>query len=435
MVVAAPGLDVVEEVVSPQITINAKLTCDAETLNNAIAKPLSIIPNKPSNPVYGYFLLRVARNEASLESFNGSIAVAYKFEVSSKDSFEVCLPAKLLSEIVSKLTGKLTLAFDENGCKLKSSSSGQYRIPVISSEQFPEVDRLKDPKSLTLPGDILCGMFELGMFASKDEARGIIAGVCFQLSDGKAKAIATDGKRCALHEQLLACDDGALESFVVSAKEVLSVLKKLIDQQDEAVLDLDVNLLRLSIEKTRIQKGQKKTELELPETKTEQLTIVCRLLNGRYPEVESIIPQSFSEVIECSRKELIDVLERCAILASDTQHVFLELKGEVLDCSIKTPNGDILERVDISTKAKKFQQFINVSHWLEALNSLSSEKVILQTIESGVSKPTIIEPIGCNRFLHLVMSIVKAENPPVPVESEVVPVQEEEVQEGGDAPF
>ena len=137
------------------------------------------------------------------------------------------------------------------------------------------------------------------------------------------------------------------------------------------------------------------------------LIITTRTLEGKYPNYSQLIPDDFSKIFNFNTKDLIDALERIAVLA-DQQSSVVKIKLDNNDlASISADAQDIgnaNESIPVSYTGENFDIAFNVRYLLEGLRVIASENVILKCNLS--TTPAVLVPEdNLNSFTYLVMPV------------------------------
>lgn len=197
-------------------------------------------------------------------------------------------------------------------------SGAKFHLPVFNSDVYPEPPAVEATEAATLPGTLFSALAEAAFAASADTGRPVLQGVRLRPAEGSLVALACDGTRVAR-----ATASGVawtLPETVVPAAGLVLAARAL-----------------GAAESVRVAAGQGALELSGPET-----TIRLRLLEGRYPDVEALLPGEYATVIELDRSALTAALERAAVVtgsAAQLHLVRLVVGADGLSCRAEAPEG------------------------------------------------------------------------------------------------
>ena len=124
-----------------------KLTCSQTELNMHLSLVSRAVPSRPSHPILANVLLAATDNaqQLSLTGFDLSLGIQTSFAVEVQASGNLTLPAKLLADIVARLPeGNVTLESDENQMVTLTSSSGEYQVRGLASDDYPSLPTMDE---------------------------------------------------------------------------------------------------------------------------------------------------------------------------------------------------------------------------------------------------------------------------------------------------
>ena len=383
-----------------------KLVCSQAELNTALQLVSRAVASRPTHPVLANVLLTAdaGTDRLSLTGFDLSLGIQTALTASVESSGAITLPARLLGEIVSRLSSDspITLATDEAGEQVElKSSSGSYQMRGMSADDFPELPLVESGKAVKVNARALLTALRGTLFASSsDEAKQLLTGVHLHF-DGKAmEAAATDGHRLA----------------VLSLADALDVETTVSSEMDDQGENFSVTLPSRSLrEVERLIAGWRSDD---------QVSLFCdkgqvvflaadqvvtsRTLDGTYPNYRQLIPDGFARSFDVDRRAFIAALERIAVLADQHNNV-VKVSGdntsELLEISADAQDvGSGSESLSAEFTGDAVQIAFNVRYVLDGLKVMDSDRIVLRC--NAPTTPAIISPkdddIG---FTYLVMPV------------------------------
>ncbi|ABM76757.1 MULTISPECIES: DNA polymerase III subunit beta [Prochlorococcus] len=383
-----------------------KLVCSQAELNTALQLVSRAVASRPTHPVLANVLLTAdaGTDRLSLTGFDLSLGIQTALTASVESSGAITLPARLLGEIVSRLSSDspITLATDEAGEQVELKSlSGSYQMRGMSADDFPELPLVESGKAVKVNARALLTALRGTLFASSsDEAKQLLTGVHLHF-DGKAmEAAATDGHRLA----------------VLSLADALDVETTLSSDTDDEGENFAVTLPSRSLrEVERLIAGWRSDD---------QVSLFCdkgqvvflaadqvvtsRTLDGTYPNYRQLIPDGFARSFDVDRRAFISALERIAVLADQHNNV-VKVSGdstsELLQISADAQDvGSGSESLSAEFTGDSVQIAFNVRYVLDGLKVMDSDRIVLRC--NAPTTPAIISPkdddIG---FTYLVMPV------------------------------
>ena len=383
-----------------------KLVCSQAELNTALQLVSRAVASRPTHPVLANVLLTAdaGTDRLSLTGFDLSLGIQTALTASVESSGAITLPARLLGEIVSRLSSDspITLATDEAGEQVELKSlSGSYQMRGMSADDFPELPLVESGKAVKVNARALLKALRGTLFASSsDEAKQLLTGVHLHF-DGKAmEAAATDGHRLA----------------VLSLADALSVEATFSSDMDEEGENFAVTLPSRSLREVERLiagwRGDDQVSLFCDKGQVVFLAadqvVTSRTLDGTYPNYRQLIPDGFARSFEVDRRAFISALERIAVLADQHNNV-VKVSGdpasELLQISADAQDvGSGSESLSAEFTGDAVQIAFNVRYVLDGLKVMDSDRIVLRC--NAPTTPAIISPkdddIG---FTYLVMPV------------------------------
>ena len=296
-----------------------KIVCASSDLKSQIALVSRVVPSRPEPLVLGNILLVAdeINQKITLTAFDGSLGIATSFQGEVLEEGIVALPAKLLSDIVSRIGElEITLYCDteaaDNFVTTLTAGSSKLQINGMDGSEFPELPTVNNAHAISLPVAIIQESLKSCLFAASTElSKQVLTGIHVAgsneenvLEDSWLEFAATDSHRLAVVRAFLEDDaENALSPDILPKLENLGVtiparalreLEKIIEGQAEIKMRYDESQI-------------------IFEAGSKILTTLR--LTGAYPPYERLIPVDFMRTIVCDRKDLIGSLELVSVLA------------------------------------------------------------------------------------------------------------------------
>ena len=369
-----------------------KLVCSQSELNTALQLVSRAVASRPTHPVLANVLLTAdaGTDRLSLTGFDLSLGIQTALTASVESSGAITLPARLLGEIVSRLSSDspITLATDEDGEQVELKSlSGSYQMRGMSADDFPELPLVESGKAVKVNAMALLKALRGTLFASSsDEAKQLLTGVHLHF-DGKAmEAAATDGHRLA----------------VLSLADALSVETTVSSEMDDEGENFSVTLPSRSLREVERLiagwRGDDQVSLFCDKGQVVFLAadqvVTSRTLDGTYPNYRQLIPDGFARSFDVDRRAFIAALERIAVLADQHNNV-VKVSGdstsELLQISADAQDvGSGSESLSAEFIGDAVQIAFNVRYVLDGLKVMDSDRIVLRC--NAPTTPAIISP-------------------------------------------
>ena len=380
-----------------------KVVCSQSELNGALQLVSRAVATRPTHPVLANVLLTAdaGSNRLSLTGFDLSLGIQTSLAASVETSGAITLPARLLGEIVSRLSSDspITLAVDDSGEQVQLTSlSGSYQMRGMSADDYPDLPMVESGMTLKLQPERLVQALKGTLFASSaDEAKQLLTGVHLKFNQRALEAAATDGHRLAV----LNVDDALQDEAVTDA----------VDDEGFAVT-LPSRSLR---EVERLMASWRSDEPvslfcdrgQVVFLAADQM-VTSRTLEGTYPNYGQLIPDGFTRTFGMDRRALIAALERIAVLADQHNNVVKfssQPEDGVVQISADAQDvGSGSESLPATLEGDAMQIAFNVRYLLDGLKAMGTDRIVLHC--NAPTTPAVLRSDDASEaFTYLVMPV------------------------------
>jgi len=320
-----------------------------------------IINNNNTLPILDNFLFQLDGNSLTVSASDLETTISSKLDVESSEQGNVCIPARLLLDTLKTFPEQpLTFTVEDNNIVEISSNHGKYALAYASGEEFPSAVELKDPTATVLQGDILATAISKTIFASgNDDLRPVMSGVFFQFSSESLTFVATDAHKLVKYTREDVTANETAE--FIMPKKPLTLLK---------------NILAGSEEDVTIEYNDSNAKFMFDNTE-----MVCRLIDGKYPNYEAVIPKENPNKLSIDRTQFLNSVRRVSIFSNKTTHqIRLKIAGAELNISAEDIDysNKAEERLTCDYQGDDMQIGFNSRFLTEMLNNLTSDDVSLE---------------------------------------------------------
>ncbi len=285
-----------------------------------------VINNSNTLPILDNFLFELNNSELTISASDLETTMSSTMNVESDTEGSVAIPAKLLLDTLKTFPEQpLTFIVEENNTVEISSNHGKYALAYANGEEFPKAVALENPSSTTISGDILANAISKTIFAAgNDDLRPVMSGVFFQFSTENLTFVATDAHKLVKYTRN---DVSASETAeFIMPKKPLTLLKSILaGTDDEVIIEYNDSNAKFTFESS---------------------VLICRLIDGKYPNYEAVIPRENPNKLTIDRNQFLNSVKRVSIFSNKTTHqVRLKIAGAELNISA--------EDIDYSNKAEE----------------------------------------------------------------------------------
>ncbi|MEB3157296.1 MAG: DNA polymerase III subunit beta [Cyanobacteriota bacterium] len=381
-----------------------KLVCSQAELSASLQLVSRAVAARPTHPVLANVLLTAdaATNRLSLTGFDLHLGIQTTLPASVESSGAVTLPARLFSEIVSRLSADspITLSCEEGQEQVELTSlSGSYQMRGMSADDFPDLPLVQSGTPIQLDPQALVKGLRATLFASSaDEAKQLLTGVHLHLDDAGFECAATDGHRLAvLRLPRLPADTPSAEPDTPGEPFAVTVPARSLRELERLLAGRPSNdPLSLFCDRGQVV------------LLWADQVLTTRSLDGTYPNYRQLIPASFSRSISLDRRAFTSSLERVAVLADQHNNVVkiaLDDARGLVTISVDAQDvGSGSEEVAAEVEGEPIDIAFNVRYLLDGLKAISSDRVRMRC--NAPTTPAVLTPVGEDGdYTYLVMPV------------------------------
>lgn len=343
----------------------------------------AVSANSPLPVLSGIMIQAVARG-LILTASNISMTIEYKIakdldKLSVDNAGEIVVPARYFYEIIRKLdAGSVRLEVVDSLILSIQSANTQFRLCGMDTAAFPRMHNIDHPSThqIKLNNSLLKKLIKRVIFAiSTSETRPILTGVFLQIDHHSLRLVATDGIRLAQ----------VVDSLDISASPAISSLNAVIP--GTTLIDLSKMLSEAEDTTTEIEIGNKQIRFV-----SNGMMVQSALLEGSYPSVANLIPESHLSEVIVNTGVLLRVVERVSILAGECVTLSV-LPSHKLQLNSKSAEvGDVQEEIPLEhIEGEPFRVSFNGKYFRDILRAIDSETLSIKF--AGKERPVVLQPV------------------------------------------
>ena len=320
-----------------------------------------VINNSNTLPILDNFLFELNKNELVVSASDLETTMSAVLEVDSDSEGNIAIPARLLLDTLKTFPEQpLTFVVEDNNTIEISSNHGKYALAYADGAEFPKAVTLSDPSSTTMIGDILATAINKTIFATgNDDLRPVMSGVFFQFTTEGLIFVSTDAHKLVKYERNDVKASQVAE--FIMPKKPLNLLKGILaGSEAEVVIEYNESNAKFTFENT---------------------TLICRLIDGKYPNYEAVIPKENPNRLMIDRTQFLNSVKRVSIFSNKTTHqIRLKIAGAELNISAEDIDysNKAEERLSCDYQGDDMQIGFNSRFLVEMLNNLNSDEVSLE---------------------------------------------------------
>lgn len=277
-----------------------KFIASSATMLNHLQAISRVINSKSTLPILDCFKLELKGNKLTLTAADSETRLETWIEVNNAEGEgSLAINAKNLLDPLRELPDQ-PLTFDINDETLEVFiyyHNGKYNFVGLKGDEYPEPKPLKEETSmsLTIEADMLMSGINRTVFATADdELRPVMNGIYFDTTSDNLTFVASDGHKLVRVTTTEAKGEGR-SSFILPKKPA-NLLKALLPKETGTVtINFDENNAYITMSDYKM---------------------ICRFVEGRYPNYNSVIPQNNSNTVTLDRLTLLNALKRVSVFSN-----------------------------------------------------------------------------------------------------------------------
>lgn len=364
-----------------------KFKISRDTLLKSLNLVAGVVERRQTLPILANVLIVLEGDHLALTGTDLEVELVGRLQVApGSESGEVTVPARKLADICKSLPdgSEIDFSVKESKVTVKSGRS-RFTLSTLPAREFPNVEDSMGTHQLTLKQGQLKRLIDRTGFAmAQQDVRYYLNGMLWELNDQHLRVVATDGHRlamCTLPEKVSVSGEGDIQ-VILPRKGVLELARLLMDDEADIAIVIGSNHIRAM---------------------TEDFTFTSKLVDGKFPDYQRVLPRSPNKIVLGSRLELRQAFTRTAILSNEKYRgVRLKLSENTLDILANNPEQEEAEEtVSVEYPGDALEIGFNVSYLLDVLGVLSGEQIKLSLADPNSS--ALLEESEEGDSLYVVM--------------------------------
>lgn len=366
-----------------------KVNISRKNLEEGILKVSKAVNYKSPLPILTHILFKTeGEDKIKLLSTDLELGIETIIKAQILKGGSFCIPARVITDIVTQLIDEdVVLELKEKILEIRTNNS-KYNINILEEEDFPVFPKPKNIPNLVLEKKNFKKTIKDVIFASSqtEDMRTTLTGVLFNIKGQNLTLVTTDGRRLAKVEQLLKEVFPKEERLIIPAKSLQEV-QRIATEEGEILVFINEGQVFFKFDET---------------------TIYSRIIDGKFPNYNQVIPSSYNIKIIINREKLLQSLRRALILACEKDSpklIKIELsKNKMIITSATADMGNAYEEIELEEKeGNNIKIAFNGKYIADFLSNVSPENVVMQFTHS--EGPTAMRLEKDNNYLYIIMPV------------------------------
>ncbi len=373
-----------------------KFTVSSSALQSLLATTGKVISNKSSLPILEYFLMELKDGQLTVTTSDLETTLIGSITVENVEREGViAAPGKLMLDSLKEFPEMpLTIEVNDTTWEIQIVwNSGHLSIPGASAVSYPAVQSMgSESKNITLDVDMLINGINRTIFATADdELRPVMNGVYFDFTPESLTFVATDAHKLVKYAAENTTDFSA---SLILPKKPANLLKALLAKEEEPV---------------EVTFDAKNVTFQLKNFK-----LVCRLIEGNYPNYNAVIPAANPNKVLIDRVEFVNGIKRVAVCSNPTTNLIrmdiannkVNLTAQDIDFSVSAN-----ETISCSYDGQPVTIGFKSTFLVEILSNIETPTVVIELADStraGVFKPVYDDKQQSETLMLLMPMMINA---------------------------
>ncbi len=365
-----------------------KLICaqvDLERALNIVNK--AITPNA-TLPVLNNILLKAQDKKLYFSATNLEVAIQYFIPADIKNEGSITVPAKLISSYIGLLKDeKVEISLLEGETLQMKSPTSQMKIKGINAGEFPVIPKVEKENTIKVgTKDLELAITQTVFSASNNTSRPVLSGVFFDVDKDVIKIVATDSYRLAEKTIKLQEKTTIVIQCIIPARTVME-LGKILSRAEEKEVEINIS------------KNQALFIIG-------DVQLMSRLIEGKFPPYEKIIPKTTRTKLEVLSEDLANVVRRVSLFARENNNsikLSATNDGKLSISTDETKVGEEKAELNVKIDGENNKIALNAQYLLDVLNYIQSDNVILE-VDDKLS-PAVVRSVKEKDYVYIIMPL------------------------------
>jgi DNA polymerase-3 subunit beta len=344
-----------------------KFTASREALLTPLQAVIGVVERRQTMPILSNVLLIAKDGQLSVTATDLEVELVANMEVDAQSEGEITVSGRKLLDICRALPDGSAISVSLSGEKLTvRSGRSKFNLVTLPAAEFPVVEDIKAGQTIAVSQASLGRLIEKTHFSmAQQDVRYYLNGMLLETGGNHLRAVATDGHRLALCQAALPGGKRDVQQVIVPRKGVLE-LQRLLSGEGDLNIELGSNHIRIQLDGIRF---------------------TSKLIDGRFPEYERVIPKESSNELKADRAEFKSALQRTAILSNEKYRgirLVIRDSGVVLQAH-NPEQEEAEEELNVEYAGEDIEIGFNVNYLLDALGAVEGDSVTLSVQDSNSS--------------------------------------------------
>lgn len=341
-----------------------------ETLEQPLSQIIGVVEKRQTLPILGNVYLDLIDGVLTLVGSDLETEITTRVDGVQGDNGKTTVSARKLYDICRSLPKEsmLSLIVEQDNKMVVKAGKSRFTLQTLSADDYPRLEETHWKHEFSLSQKDLNQLLTRTSFSmAQQDVRYFLNGLLLEIHDDHIVSVATDGHRLAKTQVMVQSLGVEMVQSIVPRKAVLEI-GKFLDATSDDIVDVKLNSSHISIA-------------------SGNFLFISKLIDGRFPDYEKVIPANLDKHIIIGRSNLIDILSRAAILSNEKfRGVSLSVENNILEVRSHNPDQEhAKDEMEVVYDGPAIEIGFNVNYLLEALKACESESIDLGLLDPNTS--------------------------------------------------
>ena len=344
-----------------------KVTFVCDQVLSAVKSVIGAVAQKSTFPILSHVLIVADGSQWKITGSNLELSLIATLDLES-EPFSICLPAKKLLDVLKSFAKDaiVGLGIDDEKATIRCGRS-RFTFNTLSAQDYPQIDTNQLIPITQIDQEVLSTLIRSTIHAmAEKDVRYYLNGLCFDFNQFNFNVVGTDGHRLAMRG--IELSEPVLKKELIIPRDTIEELNKLLDQGQCSISGTSSSY---------VNSGDVVVTMNGIVVELEKLTLISRLIDGRFPDYQRVIPQNYEHRVIFDER-FSDAIHRTGLILDKKTDIgiALEFSKNQVRVVAKTSEDEAEEFIDIDHDADEVVLGLNASYVEEALGAIRNEKVL-----------------------------------------------------------
>lgn len=346
-----------------------KFTINREALLKPLQLVAGVVERRQTLPVLSNVLMVIDDNQLSLTGTDLEVELVARISVDHiYERGDITVPARKLMDICKSLPENAHLEFSKHDQKVKlKSGRSRFTLSSLPGNEFPSIEEEAGSLAFTIQQSHLRRLIDRTAFAmAQQDVRYYLNGMLLEVSQNCLRSVATDGHRLAICSVESDINQQNKHQVIVPRKGILEMARLLTENSEVVHVTLGTNHIRAKID---------------------DFVFTSKLVDGKFPDYERVLPRGGNKVIVGDRQELKQAFQRASILSNEKYRGvrFILSEGLLRIMANNPEQEEAEEEMSLDYHGESLEIGFNVNYLLDVLSVLSGKSIKMTLLDPNSS--------------------------------------------------